>query len=81
MTKSFKQLNHKTREMHLVVIHRDGHWHSYVPPMRRLKIHTTLEDFQKYFDCPDEELAIIKLKYGSPDPPCEHGHIQSTDPH
>lgn len=63
---NFKQLRHKTGETHIVVIHRDGHWHSYLPPMRGLKVHITLEDFQEYFNCSDEDLEIIKLKYGSP---------------
>lgn len=66
--KEFKLLNRKTQMEHTVVVHDTGNWHSFLPPTRGVNYHHTLAELQEFFDCSDEDLEMIKLKYGEPTP-------------
>lgn len=68
MNKEFTQLNHRTGEEQVVVIGDRGGWHTcqtgQLSPYTIYNLHV----FKNYFRCSNEELAMIKLKYGVPKP-------------
>lgn len=64
---TFKQFNHNSKEIYTVVV-KQGYWHTYLPPTRGIRFFNSLDEYQGFFGCSNEDLEIIKLKYGSPTP-------------
>lgn len=64
---SFKFFSPRTGEV--VVVRRlskASAWFIVGHEPEKIVMFVSLAEFQKYFKCSDEELAIVKLKYGAP---------------